>query len=82
MIAQRLTETLAMLMIGDGVLAVIEPRHHLRLWLDGPPWWRGMVEPFLERPHLARGLGVAEVALGVWLAHSQAEPDPEHPGLA
>ena len=32
MIAERFNECLAMMMIGDGVLAVVEPRHHLRLW--------------------------------------------------
>jgi hypothetical protein len=38
MIAKRVKECLAM-MIGDGVLEVVEPRHHLRLWESCPPWW-------------------------------------------
>jgi hypothetical protein len=68
MIAERVKECLAMMMIGDGVLAVVEPRHHLALWESGPPWWRAVVEPFSARPSLTRCLGAGEVALGVWLA--------------
>ena len=71
MIADRLKECLAMMMIGDGVLAVVEPGHHVRLWEGGPRWWTSMVEPFEDRATLTRCLGAAEIALGVWLARRQ-----------
>ena len=72
MISQRLKECLAMLMIGDGVLAMVEPRRHVRLWERGPNWWTAMAEPFEERPNLTRFLGAGEVAFGVWLALRQS----------
>ncbi len=68
MIADRVKECVAMMMIGDGVLALVEPRHHLAVWRNGPPWWRAMVDPFAARPNLTRCLGAGEVALGVWFA--------------
>jgi len=73
MIATRMKECLAMLMIGDGVLAIVEPRRHLRVWEGGPSRWRQLVGPLANRPNLTRGLGVAGVALGVWLAYRQGE---------
>jgi hypothetical protein len=77
LIAERAKECLAMMMIGDGVLALVEPRRHLSLWQSGPRWWRGMVEPFLGRPGLTRCLGAGEVVLGVWLASRQAATGAE-----
>ena len=76
MITERLKECVAMMMIGDGVLAVVEPRRHASLWLNGPPWWRAMVEPFADRPNLTRCLGIGGVALGVWIATRQSESLP------
>jgi hypothetical protein len=72
MIAKRAMECVAMMMIGDGVLALVEPRRHVSLWVAGPRWWRAMMEPFLDRPGLSRCVGAGEVALGVWLAHRQS----------
>ncbi len=67
----RGNEVLAMCLIGDGVLTAIDPRRHLHLWQRGPEAWEQVVEPFAERPALTRLLGVAEVALGVWLGRRQ-----------
>jgi hypothetical protein len=74
MVAERLAELVGMLMIGDGVLAVLEPEHHMRLWRQGPAAWERIMDPFVKRPGLTRRLGAAEVALGVWLASRQAVP--------
>jgi hypothetical protein len=71
MIAERVKECLAMMMIGDGVLGLLEPRRHATLWEAGPPWWRGMIEPFARRPGLTRCVGAGEIVLGVWLASRQ-----------
>jgi hypothetical protein len=75
MIAERAMECVAMMMIGDGVLGLVEPRRHLSLWEAGPGWWRAMFDPFLRRPGLTRCLGAAEVALGIWVASRQAAPE-------
>jgi hypothetical protein len=67
MVARRLTEATAMAMIGDGVLGVLAPAAHCRLWEAGPRWWRAMVEPFSEHPAMTRCVAAAELGLGVWL---------------
>jgi len=72
--AARTKETIAMLMIGDGLLAVVEPRRHCELWKAGPPFWRALVDPLVENPALARIVGAAEMAAGFWLASCQTSP--------
>jgi hypothetical protein len=67
----RLVELTAIMMIGDGVLAVIAPKEHLRLWQKGPTGWEKVTRRFQRRPGLTRTLGAVEIALGVWLAKSQ-----------
>lgn len=60
-----------MLMVGDGLLAVLEPRRHVKLWMDGPKLWRTTMMPFAKHPGMTRVLGSLELALGVWLASRQ-----------
>jgi hypothetical protein len=71
MIAERLTECLGMMMIGDGVLSALDPHRHAALWRRGPSWWRAMVDPFVRHPEITRWAGVGEVVLGVWLSSRQ-----------
>ena len=71
MIKERTLETITLLMIGDGVAAALEPRRHVRLWEAGPRPWRCAMQPFAASPTLTRCLGLAEVALGLWLARRQ-----------
>ena len=54
LILRRVTECLAMSMIGDGFLGFVEPRRHVDLWFKGPKWWRQMLLPFARRPELTR----------------------------
>jgi hypothetical protein len=69
----RLQELTALMMIGDGVLAVARPREHCLIWLRGPEKWEHLVEWFADRPKLTRALGIAEAAFGLWWA-SQLRP--------
>jgi hypothetical protein len=71
MFSERAQELLGMLMIGDGVLALAEPRRHALLWRAGPAWWRELVDPFVDRPALTRALGAAGALFGLWLASRQ-----------
>jgi hypothetical protein len=75
MIDRRLQETVAMALIGDGVLGVVAPVEHCRVWQAGPSWWRKMIEPFVKHPHVTRCLAAAELGLGIWLA-LRAEDQP------
>ncbi|MFN3522157.1 MAG: hypothetical protein ACK4YQ_07900 [Phenylobacterium sp.] len=73
---RRTFETLGMMMIGDGVLAMIEPRRHVALWRTGPPSWSRALRYFEERPALTAALGLVEVGLGLWLARGQSPQTP------
>jgi len=63
-------EMLAILMIGDGVLALAQPRRHMQLWNAGPEPWRNLCTYLEERPTLTMAIGAASIALGLWLANS------------
>jgi hypothetical protein len=71
LLGHRILECCAMGLIGDGALAVIEPRRHIELWFTGPKLWRKMMLPFMRSPTLTRWFGAAEVAAGFWLASKQ-----------
>jgi hypothetical protein len=75
--ANRLKESIAMISIGDGVLALIAPRNHVVLWLLGPKRLRKLTLCFAENPTYTRLGGIVEIGLGIWLAlrqHQKAAP--------
>ena len=74
--ARRAMEVTAMMMIGDGLLALTEPQRHCMLWKAGPRFWERMMEPFVDHPTMTRALGAAELALGFWLATVQRPQEP------
>ncbi len=69
--ANRLKESIAMLSIGDGVLALIAPRNHTTLWLLGPKRVRKLSAWFAENPLYTRLGGIVETGLGLWLGLRQ-----------
>ena len=73
--AKRILDVLAVLTVGDGLLWVVAPRRRGLLWMAGPGYVRRLVEgATLKRPWLARLIGGAQVAVGVWIA-LRAYPD-------
>jgi len=64
-------ESLAMMMIGDALVTLVDPQRHCRLWMKGPEKWREFVSLFVQHPGIARGLAVGELGLGMWLAEKQ-----------
>lgn len=74
MIRARLMEILAILLVGDGVVAFLEPQRHTQLWLRGPGLWQEIMAPFVQNPPLTRWTGAVEAALGLWLASRQRLP--------
>ena len=74
MVKQRMLESTAMMMIGDGLLALVQPRRHMQVWESGPRLWRMMMRPFLASPALTRSIGALELAAGIWLARCQQPP--------
>jgi hypothetical protein len=64
----RLIETLAIGMIGSGIIGAIRPKRHMRLWRFGPNAYRDFIDALADRPRAARLMHAAEAGLGVWLA--------------
>ena len=71
MLARRMTELVAGLLIGDGVLALIRPRRHSRLWKSGPKPYADFMDTLAERPDMARAVASVQIVLGLCLALSQ-----------
>lgn len=62
---RRFLWTLALLAVGDGVVAAWMPRRHMRRWSQGPDWYRRAMKPFADHPEATRALGLAEAALAL-----------------
>jgi hypothetical protein len=69
--SEHIEELIALLAIGDGVVAFVQPERHSLLWRFGPKPFREAMEAFAENPMLTRLLGAAEAGIGVWLASRQ-----------
>ena len=68
---RRMKETLAILIMGDGVVALVSPREHSLLWEVGPEGVRKVARYFAENPNHLRLIGAAQIARGLWIALRQ-----------
>lgn len=64
----------AMVLIGDGVMAMVYPSTDAEAWTAGPEWWKRTMRFFKERPVLTRVLAAAEIAGGIWWALANESP--------
>ena len=65
----QIAESVAIVVIGDGVVGALLPARHAARWVHGPGPWRQAMLPFVEHPGLTRVLGVVQVAAGLgWVA--------------
>lgn len=64
-------ESLAMMMIGDALLTLVDPERHIKLWQKGPDPLRRFMDSFVRHPWITRGLAVAALGAGIWLAERQ-----------
>ena len=81
MTAERMKELLALVLIGEGVVGMLNPVGHLRLWEMGPRPLRELVKWCEERPGLMRLVWAAQAGVGLWLATRQF-PREETPQAA
>ena len=64
----------AMVLIGDGVMALVHPREDAEAWAVGPACWRQFMRKFEECPTMARAVGAAQIVGGVcWALWQERE---------
>ena len=70
---KRAKNALAMLAIGDGVMQIVAPQEHERLWMVGPAWLNKVkaIGWLAENTRYTRLLGAAQVGGAVWFALRQ-----------
>jgi hypothetical protein len=61
----RIAESIALITIGDGVIAALFPARHAARWVIGPEPVRRVLSVFVEHPGLMRAVGVAQVVAGI-----------------
>jgi hypothetical protein len=60
----------AMMLIGDGVLAMLRPHRDALTWSMGPAPWKALMQYLSDHPDVTRAIGASEVALGFALIAS------------
>lgn len=65
----------AMVLIGDGMMALVHPQRDAKAWKTGPKFWRNLMGELAERPNLTRAIGAAQIVGGIWWALHQEEVD-------
>ena len=73
--SKRWQHFMAMVLIGDGVMAVIHPEKDALAWKRGPRVWKDLMHELHERPGLTRAIGAAQIAGGVWWALRQEKAE-------
>lgn len=71
MMARRIKEALGIVVLGDGVVALIAPARHSRLWQFGPDGYQRIMQPFIDHPTITRLTAVGQIGFGIWLASRQ-----------
>lgn len=63
----RVKYLVAMMLIGDGTLALIRPQRDALTWNAGPESWRALMSYLADHPQLTRAIGAGEIAAGLAL---------------
>lgn len=61
----------AIVLIGDGILAMLRPHRDAYAWSMGPEAWKKLMQYLSDHPEMLRAIGTAEVALGFALIASR-----------
>ena len=54
----------AIVLIGDGIIAMLRPHRDTHAWSIGPLVWKDLMIYLSDHPDMLRAIGVAEVAFG------------------
>ena len=60
-----------MVLIGDGVMALVCPRSDAKAWQTGWQPWRKLMKSLGDHPNITRAIGIAQIAAGVAWALSE-----------
>jgi hypothetical protein len=71
MTERRIKELIAIVTVGDGVVALLAPQGHALLWKLGPARLQAATEWFADRPNLLRLIAASQIVWGIWLALKQ-----------
>ncbi len=63
----RWLEVLSIVLIGDGIISVLRPVGHSRMWWAPLPGVRPLMEWCEARPNATQAIGAAQVLAGLWL---------------
>ncbi len=75
LVTRRVVETAALFLIGDGIMGLLKPRWHSRLWHFGPDIAKTATEELAANPNAARAIYALEAAIGIAIASFST---PEH----
>ncbi|WP_419826713.1 hypothetical protein [Sphingomonas sp.] len=73
---RRTAEMAAVFMIGDGMLGLLQPDRHVKLWRSDVRAVDALVDRFDGKPTLRRGYGLIQIAGGLALASALRSPRP------
>jgi hypothetical protein len=68
----------AMVLIGDGVVALLRPRQDAAAWGVGPVRWKAFMGYLYDHPSLTRAIGAAEIGAGLALIMTDGEGRTAH----
>lgn len=67
----RIAEMAAIFMVGDGLVALVQPTRHVDLWKDQALGAEKTVRPFVGRPGRRRLYALVQIAAGLAIAARQ-----------
>lgn len=71
--ARRGLELLGLMMIGEGMIALLHPRRYSLFWKIGPAPLQDFLETLAAHRGITRALCIGEIAVGFWLALREIE---------
>ena len=70
---RRVLWVVALVLIGDGVVAAVMPRRHMLRWYDGPDWYQRAMRPLVDHAAATRAVGLGKAGLAMWWSHSMRD---------
>jgi hypothetical protein len=70
-VKKLLIDFAGLLLVGDGILTLADPKRHCLLYEIGPKPCRDLVDQFAQHPTMSRWAGLVEAIAGLLLAESQ-----------